>query len=67
MIRGGGVFGIPIRNNSGIAIGSSVQRYFSKLQIVADPPEDPTVESPPPDTNPFDLVVEVSIAYTWMF
>jgi hypothetical protein len=66
MIRGGGEFGIPIKNNQGIAIGSSVQRYFSKLQIVRAPPEDPEAEVPT-DTNPFDLMVEVSIAYTFMF
>ncbi len=66
MIRGGGELGIPIRNNQGIAIGSSVQRYFSKLQIVGVPPEDPSIDAMP-DTNPFDLMVEVTIAYVFMF
>ena len=66
MIRGGGELGIPIRNNQGIAIGSSVQRYFSKLQIVRDPTMDPAIETTP-DTNPFDLMVEVTIAYVFMF
>jgi hypothetical protein len=66
MIRGGGELGIPIRNNQGIAIGSSVQRYFSKLQIVGNPPDDPELDGEP-DTNPFDLFVEVTIAYTFMF
>jgi hypothetical protein len=66
MIRGGGELGIPIRNNQGIAIGSSVQKYFSKLQIVRNPPEDPEIEVEP-DTNPFDLFVEVTVAYVFMF
>jgi hypothetical protein len=66
MIRGGGELGIPIRNNQGLSIGTSVQKYFSKLQIAREPSDDPAIEVPP-DTNPFDLFIEVSIAYVFMF
>ncbi len=68
MIRGGGLFGIPIRNNQGITLGTSVQRYFSTYQIVAQPqPEDPALVPSEPDNNPFDLVLDVSVGYLFMF
>lgn len=68
MIRAGGLIGIPIRNNQGVTLGTSVQRYFSTYQIVAQPqPEDPAIVAAEPDTNPFDLVLDVSLGYLFMF
>lgn len=68
MIRGGGLVGIPIRNNQGITLGASVQRYFSTYQIVAQPqPEDPAILPAEPDTNPFDLALDISLGYLFMF
>ncbi|MGH1341954.1 MAG: hypothetical protein ACRBN8_10410 [Nannocystales bacterium] len=68
MIRTGGLIGIPIRNNQGVTLGASVQRYFSTYQIVAQPqPEDPALVPAEPDTNPFDLVLDVSVGYLFMF
>ncbi len=68
MIRTGGLIGIPIRNNQGVTLGTSVQRYFSSYQIVAEPqPEDPALVPAEPDTNPFDLVLDVSVGYLFMF
>lgn len=69
MIRGGGLFGIPIRNNQGITIGAHVQRYFSRLQVVGSPPTEMLegAPEPEPDTSPFDLLIDVSVGYTFMF
>ena len=68
MLRTGGLLGVPIRNNQGITIGASVQRYFSTYQLVADPDAatDPSVEVEP-DTNPFDLALDVSVGYLFQF
>lgn len=69
MIRGGGLFGLPIRNNQGITVGAHVHRYFSRHQVVGVPPM-VVVEGAPepePDTNPFDVMVDVSVGYTFMF
>jgi hypothetical protein len=65
MIRGGGHLGIPIRNDSGIVIGVAVHKYFSKLQVAANP--DPLTDDVPPDTNPFDLMIETYVGYAFMF
>lgn len=65
MIRGGGHLGIPIRNNSSITIGAAVQKYFSRAQVVARP--DPAVPDAPPDVNPFDLMLELTVGYHFMF
>ncbi len=68
MLRGGGLVGIPIRNNQGLTLGVSVQRYFSTYQVVAQPqPEDPAIVPAEPDTNPFDLALDVSLGYLFMF
>ncbi|HWB73451.1 MAG TPA: hypothetical protein VG755_00820 [Nannocystaceae bacterium] len=65
MIRGGGHFGVPIRNNSSIIFGAAVQKYFSRKKIVQNP--DPLEPEKPADTNPFDMVVEVIVGYRYMF
>jgi hypothetical protein len=65
MIRGGGHLGIPIRNDSGIVIGVAAHKYFSKRQIVGDP--DALPEDAPPDTNPFDVMIETYVGYAFMF
>jgi hypothetical protein len=65
MIRGGGQLGIPVRNNHGFIIGAAVHKYFSRLQIVANP--DPMGPEMEPDTNPFDLMLEISLGYHMMF
>jgi hypothetical protein len=65
-IRGVGSLGIPIRNNSSLLVGAGVHRYFSRLQIAADPPEDLATPSMP-DTNPFDLLVEIHVGYHFSF
>ncbi len=69
MLRGGGLIGIPIRNNQGITVGAAMQRYFSTYQVIAQPDTsgDPAMVEAEPDTNPFDLVVDVSIGYLFMF
>lgn len=69
MIRAGGLLGIPIRNNQGITVGAAAQRFFSTYQVVADPPANlaPDETGPAPDTNPFDLMVEVTVGYVFMF
>lgn len=64
-IRGGGHVGIPIRNNQSVIIGTAVHKYFSRKQVVADP--DPTMPDAEPDTNPFDLMLEVYVGYHMMF
>ncbi len=68
MLRAGGLVGIPIRNNQGLTIGTSVQRYFSSYQLIGQPvpPEDGLLEQEP-DTNPFDLLLDVSLGYLFMF
>lgn len=65
MIRGGGHLGIPIRNNHGLMVGAAVQKYFSRLQVAADP--DPMMPDQDPDTNPFDLMMEIYVGYHMMF
>jgi hypothetical protein len=65
MIRGGGHLGIPIRNNHGFYVGAAVHKYFSRQQIVAQP--DPLVPDQAPDTNPFDLMLEIHLGYHMMF
>jgi hypothetical protein len=65
-IRAVGSLGIPIRNNQGVLIGAGIQKYFSKYQVVADPPADPSIEYEP-DTNPFDLMVEIHLGYHFSF
>ena len=69
MLRAGGLIGVPIRNNQGITLGTSVQRYFSTYQLVAVPDTsgDPAVLEPEADTNPFDLVLDVSVGYLFQF
>ncbi len=66
MLRAGGVFGVPIRNNQGLTLGMAMQRYFSTYQLVAQPSDDPSLEQPP-DTNPFDLLLDISVGYLFMF
>lgn len=61
MLRGGGQLAIPIRNDQGIVIGAHATRFFSQLQVVADP--DPAFPDAEPDANPFDLVLEIGIGY----
>jgi hypothetical protein len=65
MIRGGGHLGIPIRNNHGFIVGTAVHKYFSRLQMVAEP--DPGMPDAEPDTNPFDLMLEIHLGYHMMF
>lgn len=65
MIRGGGHIGVPIRNNQGIVLGVSAQKFFSKKQIVSDTDlADPAAE---PSANPFDLVLDVYLGYQVWF
>lgn len=69
MLRAGGLIGIPIRNNQGITLGASMHRYFSTYQVVAQPDTsgDPAIVEAEPDTNPFDLMIDVSVGYLFMF
>ena len=73
MLRAGGLIGIPIRNNQGLTLGAAMQRYFSRYQVVAQPVSgtdasgDPSMVEQEPDTNPFDLVIDVSLGYLFMF
>jgi len=69
MLRAGGLVGIPIRNNQGITLGAAMQRYFSSYQVVAVPDTsgDPAMVEQEPDTNPFDLVIDVSVGYLFLF
>jgi hypothetical protein len=65
MIRAGGHLGVPVRNNSSIIIGAALHKYFSRKQVVARPdPEQPDAR---PDTNPFDMMVEIIVGYHYMF
>lgn len=66
VIRGVGSLGIPIRNNQGLLIGAGVHKYFSREQIVANPPDDPDIDFEP-DTNPFDLMIEIHLGYHFSF
>ncbi|MCB9717936.1 MAG: hypothetical protein H6712_29070 [Myxococcales bacterium] len=61
MLRGGGQLAIPIRNDQGLVIGVHATRFFSRVQVVADP--DPAMPDAEPDANPFDLVLEVGVGY----
>jgi len=65
MIRGGGHFGVPIRNNSSIIIGVAAQQYFSRKKVIDKP--DPLMMDQKPNTNPFDLFIEVIVGYHYMF
>jgi len=65
MIRGGGHLGVPIRNNSSVTIGASVHKYFSRARVVARP--DPNDPDAMPDVNPFDLMLELTVGYHFMF
>lgn len=65
MIRGGGHIGVPIRNNSSITLGASVHKYFSRARVVARP--DPNDPDAMPDVNPFDLMLEFTVGYHFMF
>ncbi len=65
MLRGGGQLAIPIRNNQGIVLGVHATRFFSGVQIVAEP--DPTQPDAPPDANPFDLLLEIGFGYQMWF
>ena len=65
MVRGGGQLGIPIRNNQGLTLGVSVQKYFSrKLVVATDDLGLPDIE---PNANPFDLVLDVQLGYQMWF
>lgn len=66
VLRGGGHLAVPIRNGSGVMIGAAVHRYFSRVQVDAQPPADPTAAHEP-DTNPFDLMLEVYVGYHFVF
>ncbi len=65
MLRGGGQLAVPIRNNQGVVLGVYATRFFSQLQVVAEP--DPAAPDAEPDANPFDLVLEVGLGYQMWF
>ncbi len=65
MVRGGGQLVVPIRRNQGLVLGVHATKFFSSLQIVGDP--DPAVPEAEPDTNPFDLVLEIGLGYQMWF
>lgn len=65
MLRGGGQLGVPIRRNQGVVLGVHATKFFSNLQVVANP--DPAMPDAPPDTNPFDLVLEIGLGYQMWF
>jgi len=69
MIRAGGLIGIPIRNNQGITLGVATQRYFSTYQVIAQPDLSgaPDMVEQEPDTNPFDLALDISLGYLFQF
>lgn len=65
MIRGGGHLGVPIRDNSSITIGTSVHKYFSRAVVEARPvPGEPGASV---EVNPFDLMLEITVGYHFMF
>lgn len=65
MVRGGGQLGIPIRNNQGVTLGVSVQKYVSRKLVVAT--EDLGTPDIEPNANPFDLVLDVLLGYQMWF
>jgi hypothetical protein len=65
MIRGGGHLGIPIRRNQGVIVGTAVQKFFSRRQVVAD--DDLSLPDAEPNANPFDLLLEVYVGYQMWF
>lgn len=65
MLRGGGDFAVPVRGPHSIMVGAAVHRYFSTLQVAAAPPTEPYGGEP--DTNPFDLMVDIHLGYHFMF
>ncbi|MBL4685096.1 MAG: hypothetical protein JKY37_10945, partial [Nannocystaceae bacterium] len=65
MLRGGGQIAVPVRNNQGFALGVSVQKYFSDKLIVAS--DDLGEAAVMPNANPFDLVLDVTLAYQMWF
>ncbi len=65
MLRGGGQLAVPIRRNQGIVLGVHATRFFSRVQVVAQP--DPATPDAPPDANPFDLVLEIGLGYQMWF
>ena len=65
VVRGGGQIGIPFRNNQGLTLGVSVQKYVSrKLVVATDDLGTPDIE---PNANPFDLVLDVLLGYQMWF
>lgn len=65
MMRGGGQLALPVRDNQGVVLGASVQKYFSRKQVVAT--DDLAIEGATPNANPFDLVVDVTLGYQMWF
>jgi hypothetical protein len=65
VIRGGLQLGIPIRRNQGISIGAAVHKYFSRTLVVAT--DDLIDVDATPNTNPFDLVLDVVVGYQMWF
>jgi len=65
MLRGAFDLGIPIRRGHGVVVGAGIHRYFSDVQVPAEPPLVPYGGEP--DTNPFDLMLEFHVGYHFMF
>ncbi len=64
MVRAGISFGVPIRNNHGLALGVDWQKIFSRTKVVTD------VTAPagtPPDSVVFDMLLNITLAYQAWF
>src|SRR5690606_37408352 len=64
MIRGDAAHGIPIRDNQGIRVGADVVKIFSREKVAIDP-LDPA--ETPASARPFDLYLDVKVAYQAWF
>ena len=65
MVRGGGQIGVPIRNNQGVTLGVTTQKYVSRKLVVAT--DDLGIPDIEPNANPFDLVLDVVLGYQMWF
>ncbi len=64
LVRADLSFGVPIRNNQGLAFGVDLQKYFSQTRVVTDPN---APMGAAPDSVVFDLTLAVTLAYQMWF
>lgn len=60
MVRAGVSFGVPIKNNHGLALGVDYQKIFSRVRVAVPP-------SVQPDSVVFDMLMTVNLAYQAWF